>query len=222
MARPVNPGTGFGQGQARETRVEEEPLGTDFPDGELIAGSVADPAMFAEVFDRHYRELHRYLRRQIGADLAADLAAETFVTAFARRGSYRPQSTDARPWLYGIAHNLLRNHRRQQRRRLAAYARHGAEPVADAAAEAEFALADARADATAVSARLEQILARMADRDREVLQLFAWADMSYAEVAEALGIPLGTVRSRLNRARRQLRALLENDPPQELLGERHG
>jgi RNA polymerase sigma factor (sigma-70 family) len=197
-------------------------LATDLPDGELIAGSIADPAMFADIFDRHHGELYRYLRRQAGADLAADLAAETFVTAFARRDSYRAQSTDARPWLYGIAHNLLRNHRRQQRRRIAAYARHGAEPLADASSETEFALADARADSVAVSARLEQILARMPDRDREVLQLFAWADMSYAEVAQALSIPLGTVRSRLNRARRELRALLENDPPQELLGERHG
>jgi RNA polymerase sigma-70 factor, ECF subfamily len=197
-------------------------LATDLPDGELIAGSMANPAVFADIFDRHHAELYRYLRRQVGADLAADLAAETFVTAFARRGSYRPQSTDARPWLYGIAHNLLRNHRRRQRRQLAAYARHGAEPVADASSEAEFALADARADSVAGNARLEQILIRMADRDREVLQLFAWADMSYAEVAQALGIPVGTVRSRLNRARRELRALLENDPPQELLGERHG
>jgi RNA polymerase sigma factor (sigma-70 family) len=197
-------------------------LATDLPDGELIAGSMANPGVFADIFDRHHGELYRYLRRQVGADLAADLAAETFVTAFARRGNYRPQSTDARPWLYGIAHNLLRNHRRQQRRRLAAYARHGAEPVADADSEAEFALADSRADAVAVSARLEQILARMADRDREVLQLIVWAEMSYAEVAQALGIPLGTVRSRLNRARRELRTLLENDPPQELLGERHG
>jgi RNA polymerase sigma factor (sigma-70 family) len=197
-------------------------LNTDLPDGDLIAGSMADPALFAGIFDRHYGELYRYLRRQAGADLAADLAAETFVTAFTRRATFRPQSTDARPWLYGIAHNLLRNHRRRQHRLLAAYARRGAEPVADASAEAEFALADARADSAVVSARLEQILGRMADRDREVLQLVAWADMSYAEVAQALSIPLGTVRSRLNRARRELRALLENDPPQELLGERHG
>ena len=197
-------------------------MATDVPDGELIAGSIANPAMFADIFDRHHGELYRYLRRQVGADLAADLAAETFVTAFARRGSYRQESADARPWLYGIAHNLLRNHQRRQRRRLAAYARHGAEPVADAAAEAEFTLADARADSSAVIVRLEQILARMPERDREVLQLFAWAGMSYAEVAQALRIPVGTVRSRLNRARRELRALLENDPPQELLGERHG
>jgi RNA polymerase sigma factor (sigma-70 family) len=198
-------------------------LATDLPDGELIAGSLREPAMFSAIFDRHHGELFRYLSRQVGTDIAADLAAETFVTAFTRRGSYRLESTDARPWLYGIAHNLVRNHVRQQRRRLAAYARHGAEPVADADSDAAFALADARADSVAVNTRLTKALAGMAVGDREVLMLFAWADMSYAEVAQALSIPLGTVRSRLNRARRELRAqLVENDQAQELLGEPHG
>jgi len=87
-------------------------LTSDWPDSELIAGSSAEPAMFSEIFDRHHAELYRYLRRRVGPGLAADLAADTFVTAFARRGAYRRQSTDARPWLYGIAHNLLRNHLR--------------------------------------------------------------------------------------------------------------
>lgn len=195
-------------------------MATELPDGDLIAGSMAEPAMFAGIFDRHYDGLYRYLRRQAGADLAADLSAETFVTAFARRGSYRAQCPDARPWLFGIAHNLLRRHQRQQRRQLAAYARHGADPVADAAAQAEFSKADARADAAAVTARFAEILSRMATGDREALLLYAWADMSYAEIAESLSIPVGTVRSRLNRARRQLRAQLQPDePPHELVGE---
>lgn len=200
----------------------EVALATDVPDGEVIAGSVAEPAMFAEIFDRHHSDLYRYLRRQVPADVAADLAADTFVTAFARRASFRAHSTDARPWLYGIAHNLLRHHLRRERRQLAAYTRHGAEPAADGDAQAQFALADARLDSAAASARLAATLARMADRDRQVLLLFAWADMTYAEVAQALNIPIGTVRSRLNRARKQLRPLLETDPPQELLGELHG
>lgn len=180
------------------------------PDDELIVCSRSDPAAFAGIFDRHHAQLYRYLRRRVGAGLAADLAAETFVTAFARRGAYRPDTQDARPWLYGIAHNLLRSHLRDERRQLAAYARHGADPGADPGALAAFSMADARADSAAVSAELAQILARMPGRDRDVLLLFAWADMSYAEIAQSLNIPVGTVRSRLNRARRQLRVLVES------------
>ncbi len=175
------------------------------PDAELILRSRSDPAAFAGIFDRHHAELYRYLRRRVGAGLAADLAAETFVTAFARRGAYRPVTSDARPWLYGIAHNLLRNHLRAERRELAAYTRHGADPIADPDAPAAFATADMRADSAALSGKLARILAMMPNRDRDVLLLFAWADMSYAEIGQALNIPVGTVRSRLNRARHQLR-----------------
>lgn len=103
---------------------------SDWPESDLIAGSRTEPTLFAEIFDRHHSELYRYLRRRVGQGLAADLAAETFVTAFARPGAYRPQSPNARPWLYGIAHNLLRNYLRHEERRLAAYARLGAEPIA--------------------------------------------------------------------------------------------
>ena len=178
------------------------------PDAELIARSRSEPAAFAGVFNRHHAELYRYLRRRVDSGLAADLAAETFVVAFARRGTYSADTHDARPWLYGIAHNLLRNHLRAERRQLAAYARHGVDPLADADAAVAFSMADRRADSAAVSARLAQILAVMTDRDRDVLLLFAWADMSYAEISLALEIPVGTVRSRLHRARRQLRALV--------------
>jgi RNA polymerase sigma factor (sigma-70 family) len=181
------------------------------PDAELILRSQTDPASFAGIFDRHHAELYRYLRRRVGAGLAADLAAETFVTAFARRGAYRACSADARPWLYGIAHNLLRNHLRTERRQFAAYARHGADPLADPDASGAFAAADMRADSAAVSAKLAQILAAMAARDRDVLLLFAWAGMSYAEIGQALKIPVGTVRSRLNRARHQLRAVASTE-----------
>ena len=178
------------------------------PDAELIARSRSEPAAFAGVFDRHHAQLYRYLRRRVDSGLAADLAAETFVVAFARRAAYSADTPDARPWLYGIAHNLLRNHLRAERRQLAAYARHGVDPLADADAAVAFSMADSRADSAAVSAKLAQILAAMADRDREVLLLFAWAEMSYAEIGQALEIPVGTVRSRLHRARRQLRALV--------------
>jgi DNA-directed RNA polymerase specialized sigma24 family protein len=121
-------------------------------DEELIRSSWSEPAAFAGIFDRHHAQLYRYLSRRVGAGLAADLAAETFVTAFARRGDYRPDTSDARPWLYGIAHNLLRNHLRDERRQLAAYARRGADPPADPDSAAEFSLADSRADSAAISA----------------------------------------------------------------------
>jgi RNA polymerase sigma-70 factor (ECF subfamily) len=102
-----------------------------------------------------------------------------------------------------------------------AYARHGADPLADPGAQAAFSMADARADSAAVSAELARILARMPSRDRHVLLLFAWADMSYAEIAQAMNIPVGTVRSRLNRARRELRVLV-NGGSLNYLGENHG
>jgi Sigma-70 region 2 len=89
----VNSPAGFGHRQVGE-RAEEVPLTSDRPDGELIAGSRAEPAMFSEIFDRHHRELYRYLRHRVGAELAADLAAETFVIAFGRPGAYRPEGTD--------------------------------------------------------------------------------------------------------------------------------
>jgi RNA polymerase sigma factor (sigma-70 family) len=176
--------------------------------------------MFTVIFDRHYAGLYRYLRRRIGPEVAADLAAETFATAFARRAVYHPEGHDCRPWLYGIAHNLLRTHLRSERRQLAAFARHGADPLADAGAAAEFSLAEQRADAAAIAARLAGFLAELPDGDRNTLLLFAWADMSYAEVAQALGIPVGTVRSRLNRARRRLRTLLGNGSSGYLVGGR--
>jgi len=175
---------------------------SDQPDSELIARSRSDPAVFAEIFDRHHGELYRYLRRRVGGGLAADLAAETFVTAFARRAAYRPQGSSAqdgsaRPWLYGIAHNLLRAQARRERRQRLAYLRHGASPAEDPAAAEAFAQADARADAPGETAR---IVAGLRPGDRDVLLLFAWADMSYADIASALQIPVGTVRSRLSRA----------------------
>ena len=190
------------------------------PDDELIGRSRSEPAAFAVIFDRHHAQLYRYLNRRVGAALAADLAAETFVVAFARRGDYRPGTGDARPWLYGIAHNLLRNQLRQERRQLAAYARRGVDPLADPESVAEFARADSRADAVAASAALAEVLARMSARDRDVLLLYAWADLSYAEIAAALEIPLGTVRSRLNRARRQLRVLAQSESLRHLGRER--
>jgi RNA polymerase sigma factor (sigma-70 family) len=191
-------------------------------DSELMERSKAYPASFAELFDRHHGELYRYLRRRTGPSLAADIAAETFLTAFARRDRYRPNGPSVRPWLYGIAHNLLRNHSRSERRQWLAYARHGQTPDVDQSAADAFGSADSRADAAAAAARIGPILARLPADDRDVLLLYAWADMSYADIAGTLQIPVGTVRSRLNRARRQLRGESELEPMNLVIGGSHG
>jgi RNA polymerase sigma factor (sigma-70 family) len=191
-------------------------------DSELMERSIAYPACFAELFDRHHSELYRYLRRRAGPSLAADIAAETFLTAFARRDRYRPDKQSVRPWLYGIAHNLLRNHSRSERRQWLAYARHGGLPDVDQSAADAFGSADSRADAAAAAARIGPVLAGLPTGDRDVLLLYAWADMSYADIASTLQIPVGTVRSRLNRARRQLRGETELEPMNLVIGESHG
>jgi RNA polymerase sigma-70 factor (ECF subfamily) len=92
-------------------------------DARLIAASLEQPTDFAALFDRHYGELAGYLGRRVGASLADELASETFVAAFAARGRYDAAQADARPWLYGIANNLLRKHARSKNRRRRAYAR---------------------------------------------------------------------------------------------------
>jgi RNA polymerase sigma-70 factor (ECF subfamily) len=172
-------------------------------DAAIIAASGGDPALFGEIFDRHSAAINRYLTRRLGASDGEDLTAETFVIAFRSRRRYDGSVEDARPWLFGIAANLLRRHWRTEQRRLRAYARTGVDPVADEIPDAER-----RLDAAAAGPQLARALASISADDREVLLLFAWADLSYEQIALALEIPAGTVRSRLSRARKQLREQL--------------
>jgi RNA polymerase sigma factor (sigma-70 family) len=167
-------------------------------DAEAIAASLSEPRAFVAVFDRHFDPIHRYLRRRVGKPIADDLASETFAQAFEHRGRFDGRSPDARPWLYGIAHNLLRHHYRDEERALRAYARTGVDPVHGPSE-----------DAGLPGPELADALAGLSAGERDVLLLVAWAELEYSEVAEALGIPIGTVRSRLNRARARVRELLE-------------
>jgi RNA polymerase sigma-70 factor (ECF subfamily) len=169
-------------------------------DADVIRASLTDPDAFVTLFERHFDSIQGYLARRAGSDAGSELASEVFVTAFAIRSRYDLARSDARPWLYGIAANLLHRLRRSETRRLRAYARSGIDPawVADSPERADPALAAA--------------LGALKPRDREPLLLFAWADLDYEQIAEALAIPLGTVRSRLNRARHQLRVALTDDP----------
>ncbi|MDA0142123.1 RNA polymerase sigma factor [Solirubrobacter sp. CPCC 204708] len=171
----------------------------ELPDATIIAASVSDPPAFAAVFDRHWAELRRYCVSRAAA-VGEDLAAETFRLAFDRRRRYDARYADARPWLYGIATNLLRRHFRDAARR-------GVPLFTRAFGFEDDALG--RVEAQALGPDLAAALKTVAAADRDALLLHAWAELTYTEIAHATGIPVGTVRSRIHRARTQLRAHLE-------------
>ncbi|MEV8104722.1 sigma-70 family RNA polymerase sigma factor [Streptomyces sp. NPDC088135] len=174
-------------------------------DAEVVAQSLEEPEIFAGLYDRHAPDIHRYAARRLGEGAADDITAETFLIAFRSRHRYDGSHRSARPWLYGIAAHLIGKHRRSEERGLRALARTGQDPVAAS-------WSDRSDDRIAAQAPLAAALAALSPGDRHVLLLVAWADLGYQEVAEALDIPLGTVRSRLNRARRKVREALRLDP----------
>ena len=184
---------------------EEPAVPPDLDDHALIAASLEHPEVFGGLFERHARELHRFLSRRLGTG-ADDLLGELFVIAFERRTTYRAEMADARPWLYGIASNLVNTHHRAEAARYRALSR---VPLTLVSEDGDPQAVDG-ADATALRPRLAGALASLKKADRDVLLLLAWAQLDHAEVASALGIPLGTVRSRLHRARTQLRPLLDD------------
>lgn len=171
-------------------------------DSEIIERSLKDAESFAGIFERHVRPVGAYIRRRLGGESVEDVLSETFLVAFRRRESFDLSVDSALPWLLGIATRLIRSQR-------AAEARHwrSFEASAGAAAvEPEPALAEAerRMDATAALRELAPRIAALAQRDRDTLLLHAWAGLTYEQTAAALGVPIGTVRSRLNRVRRRL------------------
>ena len=195
-----------------EPPARQEPGPAPASDAVIIERSGRDPEEFAVLYDRHAAALHRYVARRLGDGAAGDIVADTFLAAFRKRACFDPTaSSDARPWLYGIAANLIGKHTRAEVRMLRAYARTGADPVLTQPVTSNDAFS--RVDSASANRDLARALAALAQGDREVLLLIAWADLSYAEVATALGIPVGTVRSRLNRARARVRAALDGIDP---------
>ncbi len=183
--------------------VTERGTGEAGPDADRPDLSGPDPAAeFERLYDEYARPLHRYLSRRVGEQTAYDLVSETFLVALRQRHAYDPERAAVRSWLYGIATNLARRHARQEVRGLLATARSGA---AEAEAGHDGRVAD-RLDAQALAQRLAPALAELPEADRDVLLLTAWGGLSSAEVADALAIPVGTVRSRLHRVRQRLRA----------------
>jgi RNA polymerase sigma-70 factor (ECF subfamily) len=151
--------------------------------------------------DAHFDSVFRFLARRVGAELARDLTAETFKEAIANLTRYDPAQGTEIAWLFAIAHHVLSHHRRSERRRLRAYARlaGGREIAHDASADL-----DDRLDAVVI-ARVGRTLRRLPNEQRDAFVLVAIDGLSYAEATLILGVPDGTVRSRVSRARARLR-----------------
>lgn len=174
-------------------------------DGSMIETSLRDPATFAQLFDQHWARIFVFCVSRAG-NAGEDIAAETFKVAFDRGDLFDVSYGDARPWLFGIASNLLRHHFRSGQRARRAGARTltlHPQRVAMGAGE-EF-------EARTLTPELSAALANLSEEERDTLLLLAWADLDYAEIARALDVPIGTVRSRIHRARNRVRAYLAEE-----------
>ena len=174
-------------------------------DAAEIAASHADPERFAAIFDRHADEIYRYAARRLGSQPAADVVSDVFLVAFRNRARYQQDRADARPWLYGIATKVISQHLRTEGRRAEALA---SMPVP---APDEFPADDIgdRITAQRLGPVMLGALAALSPADRELVLLVAWAGLSYEHAAQALEIPVGTVRSRLHRVRVKVRRAVD-------------
>ena len=171
---------------------------------EAGTGPVPAAGEFAGIYERHFTEIHRYIAGRLGRDVADDIAADTFVIALRKQDGFDPRRGTVRAWLYGIATNLVAQQQRAERRRYRALARAGARDLADGPEERVVSWVAAEG----LQPQLASALARLSREERDVLLLVALADFSHEEIAQALGIPYGTVGSRLNRARKKIRNAL--------------
>lgn len=175
------------------------------PDNSVLwsRSRAGDADAFGLLFERHARTIYNYCFRRVGDWTAAeDLVSIVFLEAWRRRGKSLPPGKEL-PWLLGIAINVVRNRRRSERRYAAALSR-----VAPPRAEPDFTgESDGRLDDERRMQRALVLLARVPQREQDAFVLCAWLELSYEDAALALGIPVGTVRSRLSRARARLREL---------------
>ena len=173
-------------------------------DAEAIEQSLREPRAFAAIFDRHAALLFRFLIRRAGRDAADELLGETFRIAFEKRANFDTTYASARPWIYGIATNVVAKHRRSEARRMAATARLPVAPANEALAD----VVAAAIDAHNLWSQVNDAIAVLPDGERDALALYAFEELSYEDIAVALSIPIGTVRSRINRARKRVRELV--------------
>jgi RNA polymerase sigma-70 factor (ECF subfamily) len=179
-----------------------------------VHDAAGTPTTFAAVFEDNFDTIFGYFARRVPRAEVPDLTAETFRLAHGAWDRFDPTRPSARPWLYGFAANVLRHHQRSRAREGHAHARLATR--AHDTGEAERTIDDrlASIDAERRWPEVAAALDALTPIDRDALLLLAWEDLSYAEIAEATDVPIGTVRSRLNRARRQVRELLGADGQQ--------
>src|SRR5262249_13315992 len=189
--------------------IADQDRAADAGDSVIVAASLADPGGFLVLYAGYGEMLSRYAARRVGPADAEDAVAASFLAAFAARRRYDLGRADARPWLFGILTKELARRRRTEEARLRALAR-TAPAQSSAGHEDQVA---AKVSAQSARRTLATALAGLAPDERGVLLLIAWGDLSYAEAAEGLGVPVGTVRSRLNRARRKVREALGGSDP---------
>jgi RNA polymerase sigma-70 factor (ECF subfamily) len=171
---------------------------TDEPERRQRTG-LAD-AEFEALYRACVGRVYAYLARRVGPTLAEDLTAQVFAEAWAGRTRYDAAQGAAIGWIFGIATNILRHHRRREETQLRAFARRGVDPV-ESFDEAEV------VDRVMVSdgwRRVASVLAELSEEDRNILTLAGWARLSYDDIAAALDMPVGTVKSRVSRTRAQL------------------
>jgi RNA polymerase sigma factor (sigma-70 family) len=165
----------------------------DDSDAQLLRRSVSEPAVFGELYERHGVAVRRYVVSRVGAANGEDLAAEVFIRAFRGRESCRGENGGALAWLLGVANHVISDHRRLEKRRLAALERLFTD-------QHEFAVEPH----LGLTSEVIRALRRLPATDRDTLLLLVWGELSRDELATALGVPVGTVDSRISRARSRL------------------
>ncbi len=190
-------------------------------DEEVVERSLGDPGLFGLVFDRHFNAIAQFCIRRVGGVQGEDLAGDVFVWAFANRHRFDPERGAVRSWLFRVANNEVRHALRSAGRQSLAYVRWsvGVERQGSDLANEVASDVDAEKDLSVVAA----VLDLRPIEEVETLLLFAWEELSYVEIAEVLAIPVGTVRSRINRIRHHLRDVLDDglvqpERPLRLLG----
>jgi len=188
-------------------RVLTADVGGQASDAELATRLRRDPELFTAVYDRHFRAIYPYVAGRLDVQAAEDIAAETFLVAFGQRDRFDPERGSLRPWLFGIATNLVARHRRGEARHYRALARTGPGPPAGSHEDQVVSSVAAQR----MQPHLAKALAALSQGERDVVLLVAPSQLSYEEVAQALGISQGTVRSRLSRARKRLHNAIDQE-----------